>query len=94
MVTVGVCHYNCSCTPIFPFTGLASLAELCLRVIVSRDELMNVAEGSYGSGNVAKLIRAQHSRRLHDRPQQRPSVDDVIVSLRKLCLQHPRMVRE
>ena len=62
MVTVGVCHYNCSCTPIFPFTGLASLAELCLRVIVSRDELMNVAEGSYVSGNVAKLIRAQHSR--------------------------------
>ena len=31
---------------------------------------------------------------LHDRPQQRPSVDEVIVSLRKLCLQHPRMVRE
>ncbi|XP_064401100.1 uncharacterized protein LOC135347138 isoform X2 [Halichondria panicea] len=28
---------------------------------------------------------------LHDRPQQRPSVDKVIVSLRKLCLQHPRM---
>ncbi|XP_064395476.1 ankyrin repeat and protein kinase domain-containing protein 1-like isoform X3 [Halichondria panicea] len=28
---------------------------------------------------------------LHDRPQQRPSVDEVIVSLRKLCLQHPRM---
>ncbi len=23
---------------------------------------------------------------LHDRPQQRPSVDEVIVSLRKLCL--------
>ncbi len=33
-------------------------------------------------------------RCLHDRPQQRPSVDEVIVSLRKLCLQHPRMVRE
>ena len=31
---------------------------------------------------------------LHDRPQQRPSVDEVIISLRKLCLQHPRMVRE
>ncbi|XP_064395642.1 uncharacterized protein LOC135342734 [Halichondria panicea] len=31
---------------------------------------------------------------LHDRPQQRPSVDEVIVSLRKLCLQQPRMVRE
>ncbi|XP_064395634.1 ankyrin repeat domain-containing protein 29-like isoform X3 [Halichondria panicea] len=28
---------------------------------------------------------------LHDRPQQRPSVDEVVVSLRKLCLQHPRM---
>ncbi|XP_064395548.1 uncharacterized protein LOC135342673 isoform X3 [Halichondria panicea] len=28
---------------------------------------------------------------LHDRPQQRPSVDEVIVSLRKLCLQQPRM---
>ena len=58
MVTVGVCHYNCSCTPIFPFTGLASLAELCMRVIVSKKELMNVAEGS---GYNAKLIRA-HSK--------------------------------
>ncbi len=31
---------------------------------------------------------------LHDRPQQRPSVDEMTVSLRKLFLQYPRMVRE
>ena len=47
---------------LFPFTGVASLVELCLRLIVSREELMKVAEGSYGSDNVAKLIRAAHSR--------------------------------
>ena len=50
-------HY----THLFPCTGLASLVDICLRVIVSREELMNVAEGSYGSGYKAKLIRA-HSR--------------------------------
>lgn len=49
-------------TPISLYlSGLASLVELCLRVIVNREELMNVAEGSYGSGYKAKLIRA-HSR--------------------------------
>ncbi len=31
-------------------------------------------------------------RCLHDQYQQRPSVDKVIRSLRKLCLKHPRMV--
>ncbi len=29
---------------------------------------------------------------LHDQPQQRPSVEEVISSLKKLCLQHPRIV--